>query len=170
MERDSFLPSPPCRRRLLLTPPTHTPIPLLSPEFADKIHEMINKLKDGAPSAPKNGKKSDNHWEALSTLITKYTTEAQENETKADKKRLIRSRKDRQKDNSTKEKSSQHNAMVAHFNLRRLSVEVDEDEIEQAMKAMQAESSKRLSKKVRQSEERRTAGAERQQATYRLPI
>ena len=121
-------------------------------EFADKIHDVITKLKNAGPNQKKDGgqRGGANHWESLSLLITKYTNEAQVKPQASSRKReMLMSKKKKELRTNIKEKSSQHNAMVAHFNLRRLSVEVDPDEMEQAMKAMAEKESKQLNHRLK---------------------
>jgi hypothetical protein len=84
-------------------------------------------------------------------LITKYTDETQikPSQSSGRKRDMLISKQKKEINQTRRAKSSQHNAMVAHFNLRRLSVEVDPDEMEQAMKAMEAKESKLFKHRIK---------------------
>ena len=118
-------------------------------EFQAKVQSVLKETQSKTPGSPGQ---NHSHWHSLSTLISQFSELEKQKGGEAEKsisKRvssLGHSKKHKKREKQKKAKSNQHDAMVAHFNLRRLSVDASSDDpnddIEAALRAMSDASEK----------------------------
>ncbi len=115
-------------------------------EFAEKVSTVIQVLKDGMPSQgePGQGQDADRHWQSLSRLISHFSENDEPNSNLSPASadsfgNMLGMQKNSEKKKKLAKRKvawNQHDAMVAHFNLRRLSMDgtLEEDEMQAAMR------------------------------------
>jgi len=109
-------------------------------EFTFKVADVIQNLND--PDKQDGSSASDEHWQSLSRLISHFSEQETNPQNKSPThKKLLPTTKKREMQKRQKQViSNQHDAMVAHFNLRRLSIDgmEDVDDMEKAIRQIEA--------------------------------
>jgi hypothetical protein len=97
-------------------------------EFVEKVQDIMLDKEQGLEGENDKMKHGD-HWRKLGNLVKSFQ---KDNETNgmgfsANRKHLFENQKKLEAEKKKVELSRQHDQMVKHFNLRRMSVDIDED-------------------------------------------
>ena len=100
-------------------------------EEQEAVSGKKGEAKKGTKINPHRKDDKDHHWRKLGTLIKNFQDDnkAQGALGGAQRKHLFENHKKLEAEKKKVELSRQHDQMVKHFNLRRMSVDVDEDEL-----------------------------------------
>ena len=117
----------------------------ISPSFTGTGKGVFNAVNGGDGNDPEQGggaRSGEYHWRKLGTLIRTFNEETKSG-FNAQRKHLFENQKRLEAEKKKQELSRQHDEIVKHFQLRRMSADIDEDSMKAALRAHQANEDKK---------------------------